>query len=201
MLHHVHENALLLLITCDVCMCVCYLYCGYKNPCIVTLWIFLTHIWTQWQNLVSWVCKANVAHRLTLMKNDTIRSLYSRCTIKHSCKGEALDKCMSVSPLRGCRMRAMTLQYNLRLSAEEPMKKLLLCCSFFFFLLHGELCLCWPDKNVCVCLKHRLSSRCTCLLQSYGMQRLPVQSKVEGEHPKDTTLAAVLISWLTAQVI
>lgn len=133
MLHHVHENALLLLITCDVCMCVCYLYCGYKNPCVVTLWIFLTHIWTQWQNLVSWVCKANVAHRLTLMKNDTIRSLYSRCTIKHSCKGEALDKCMSVSPLRGCRMRAMTLQYNLRLSAEEPMKKLLLCCSFFFF--------------------------------------------------------------------
>lgn len=117
-------------------VCVCYLYCGYKNPCVVTLGIFLTHIWTQWQNPVSWVCKANVAHRLTSVKNDTIHSLYSRCTIKHSWKGEALDKCMSVSlqsPLRGCRMRAMTLQYNLRLSAEEPMKKLLLCCSFFFF--------------------------------------------------------------------
>lgn len=28
-----------------------------------------------------------------------------------------------------------------------------------------------------------------------------MQSKVEGEHPKDTTLAAVLVSWLAAQVI
>lgn len=32
----------------------------------------------------------------------------------------------------------------------------------------------------------------------YARQR---QSKVEGEHSKDTTLAAVLISWFTAQVI
>lgn len=134
MLHHVHENALLLLITCDVCMYVCYLYCGYKNPCAVTLWIFATHIWTQWQNPVSWMCKSNVAHRLTSMKNDTIHSLYSRCNIKHSCKGEALDKFKSVSlqsPLCGCRTRAMTLQYNLRLSAEEPMKKDF-SASFFF---------------------------------------------------------------------
>lgn len=38
----------------------------------------------------------------------------------------------------------------------------------------------------------------------YGMQRMHAglrRSKVEGEHVKDTTLAAVLISWFTAQVI
>lgn len=38
----------------------------------------------------------------------------------------------------------------------------------------------------------------------YGMNRTYAwlrQSKVEGEHWKDTTIAAVLISWFTAQVI
>lgn len=38
----------------------------------------------------------------------------------------------------------------------------------------------------------------------YGMNRTYAvlrQSKVEGEYWKDTTIAAVLISWFTAQVI
>ena len=42
------------------------------------------------------------------------------------------------------------------------------------------------------------------LSESYGMQRMYAglrRSKVEGEHLKDTALAAVLISWFTAQVI
>lgn len=72
---------------------------------------------------------------------------------------------------------------------------------FFFFFSPQRVVSLRADKNVCVCLTRQLSSRCTYLLQSYGMQRISVRTKVEGEHPKDTTLAAVLISWLTAQVI
>lgn len=197
MFHHVHENVLLLLITCDACVCVIYIV-GTKTP-VQSHW---ESIYGHNDKSVSWMCKSNVVHRLTSIKNDAIHSLYSRCNIKHSCKGKDLDTCKSVSlqsPLQGCRMCTVTLQYNLSLSGEEPMKKEFSWAVLFFFL-HRELCL-RPDKNVCVCLMHWLSSRCTCLPQSYGMQRISAQSKVEGEHPKDTRLAAVLISWLTAQVI
>lgn len=81
--------------------------------------------------------------------------------------------------------------------SEEPMKKRV---HLLFFFRQRVVPL-QPDNNVCVCLTQRLSSRWTCLLQSCSMQRISAQSKVEGEHSKDTTLAAVLISWLTAQVI
>lgn len=81
--------------------------------------------------------------------------------------------------------------------SEEPMKKEFTCCVFF----PQRVVPLQPDNNVCVSLTDRLSSRWTCLLQSCSLQRIPAQSKVEGEHSKDTRLAAVLISWLTAQVI
>lgn len=121
------------------CMCVCYLYCGYKNP----VQSHCESIYGHNDKSVSWMCKSNVVHRLTSIKNDAIHSLYSRCNIKHSCKGKDLDICKSVSlqsPLQGCRMCTVTLQYNLSLSGEEPMKKEFSWAVLFFF--STESCVC-----------------------------------------------------------
>lgn len=167
MFHHLHENALLLLITCNIyasaCVCVIYIV-GTQTP-VPSHWEFLppAHIWRQWHIPLSWMCKSIVVNRLTSVQNDATHApALQQVQHRHSCKGANVDGWRSVwlrSPAHGCRFLQRHCSV-ISVCRERDQWEGSSLVQLFFFSPHrvGSLP---PDKNVCVILMYRLSSPCT----------------------------------------